>query len=165
MTVQPRYLQPLSSLPSAAGIVLPSSLGWFIVDQLRDPCQIGLAVSDPATAGWNLFITMDDPTGTHPNPQLNPGAPAYGPNQIGGRNVLVFGSSQAGGWGGVQALSSTFSSPGGAFCFAGIGQSGNAVGGITQPVYALAFTSTANKTNGTTSSGIPTLTIVQAGPR
>jgi len=144
--VQPFYLTAKSSSVAAAN--------WFVLDEKRDPMNTGLSVSDPSAAGWVLSVTMDDPVGYRPNPQLNPGAPGgtSGGGTVGGKVVSIFGSSQVGGWG-----SST------TFCF-GAG-TGAAIGGISQPVYALQLTSTANAVAGTTSSGIPTLTILQAGPR
>jgi len=67
--------------------------------------------SVPAARRGRSIVTLDDPTGTYPNPLLNPGAPGgAAPGSIGGKNVTVyassqlFGSSQSGGsTGGVPA--------------------------------------------------------------
>jgi hypothetical protein len=81
---------------------------WFPVDWWRNPFQVGVSVSSSGGASWTIDATVDDPTGTYPNPLLN-SSPT-------GRTVTVFNSSQ----------------------LCGSTQSGESSGGVTAQAFSIA---------------------------
>lgn len=119
---------------------------WWVPDWNLEHVHIGLAVYDPSSAGWSVMVTMDDPTGTYPQPVLNPSYPTINHGSSGAQ-VNSFYSGEVGGWGGNS--SAVFSD----YCFSSP-NSGNVIGGISQPVAGIQLSS---------SSPDVVLTILQAG--
>jgi len=93
-------------------------------------------------AAWTFDVTVDDPTGTYPNPALNPGAP-------GGRNVTAFPSS----------------------AIPGSSQSGGSAGGVTSQLFGLNYNglplpiAAYRLTILSATGGTVTATVLQPGPR
>ena len=135
--MQPRYLIGGSTNPP-----------WTMIDSWRDPIHIGISISSSATTTWSVQVTMDDPSGTWPQPILNPSITRPSTLPQGGALVTIFGSSQVGGWDGTSSAAS-------GFCFAA-NSTNFAIGGISQPITALRFIST---------NPVAVLTLNQAGPR
>ena len=124
----------------------PSSIAqWTPLDWMRNPMHVGLSVVSTGVA-WAINVTMDDPTGRYPNPVLNPGYPTALTAGSSGAIVNSFAASQVGGWAIVSSAQTGVSISSG---------TGNAIGGIGQPVAAIQFIG----------SSQTVLTILQAGPR